>query len=817
MRKFISTVFVILIACTASSVAGSSTPTHHALVSVPLQTDSQLRQLYKLHLDVVPGEDRLEPYIIAQPRDLETLRQAGFTYSYIHADLEQFYADRARAEGHLDDMGGYKTFTEIVAALDTMHARYPNLTTEKYSIGTSVEGRTLWCLKISDNPTIDENEPEVLYNALIHAREPAAMEVVIYFMNYLLENYSTRPDIAELVNGRELFFIPCANPDGYEYNRINDPDGGGLWRKNRRNNGDGTYGIDLNRNWGLTWGLDDEGSSPFTSDETYRGTAAFSEPETAAFRDFINSRNFIGSLDYHTYSNIILFPWGTDYYQGTGLCVDDPEFRVIVDSMSAAIAAVNGSAYRTGPPWELLYNTNGGSFEWEYGDTTGHAKMYSISTEVGTSTDGFWPAPSRILPLCQENLPANIFYARYVGTLEQGMPRISISPAQLDVGIQIGDIVTRNLRISNTGERDLIYRVNFSSGTMATDTGGPDSYGYRWQDSDQNCGPSFHWLPVSDLGTSLTFGSTEGDAVRGPYLLGFPFSFYGIEYDRIWISANGWISFRDSVYTGYTNRALPSVSAPAACICAWWDDLKPQLAGTNVRYWSNGVDSAVVHFGNVRAGTSPNQGTYNFQILLTPDGEAKINYGEMGTIRLNSSTIAIQDHVRTRGLTVLSNAQGGIGNNIALRFSTGPRWISVSSAGGTIHAGDSDTLSLFIDGTQLCGEPTVNSLLIRSNDVTIPNYPVRVYVTTTLPETPAGLTVLDDNGYVVLRWNAALRAQAYLIERGYSADGPFELIGTSADTSYVDSTAGVEVMPLFYQVRSTTEAVSASFSLPATR
>ncbi len=182
-------------------------------------------------------------------------------------------------------MGGYYTYNEIVANLDSMYAQYPNLITQKYSIGSSQQSRTMWAVKISDNPNINENEPAVGFDALVHAREPQSMATLMYYMWYLLQNYGTNPEVTYLVNNREIYCVPCFNPDGYEYNRTTNPNGGGMWRKNRRNNGDGSYGVDLNRNFGYAWGYDNIGSSPTPSDETYRGPSAFSEPESQAIRN----------------------------------------------------------------------------------------------------------------------------------------------------------------------------------------------------------------------------------------------------------------------------------------------------------------------------------------------------------------------------------------------------------------------------------------------------------------------------------------------------------------------------------------------------
>ncbi len=183
-------------------------------------------------------------------------------------------------------MGGYYTLAEIEADLDEMFQLYPSLITQKFSIGTSIEGRTIWAVKISDNPNISENEPAVGFDALVHAREPQSMATQMYFMWYLLENYGTDPEATYLVNNREIYCVPCFNPDGYEYNRQTDPNGGGYWRKNRRDNGGGCYGIDLNRNFGYMWGYDNIGSSPDPCSETYQRCISFFRTGISGYQRF---------------------------------------------------------------------------------------------------------------------------------------------------------------------------------------------------------------------------------------------------------------------------------------------------------------------------------------------------------------------------------------------------------------------------------------------------------------------------------------------------------------------------------------------------
>lgn len=385
---------------------------HHSLVKVTPGSEARLQEFYRIasRLDVVPGETREEPYVVALPEDLLFLDRMGFPYTVIHEDIEQFYALRSGVTLETDSLGGYHTYHDIMMYMDSLVTiDTHNIIAPRWSVGLSGEGREIWVTKISDNPLVDEDEPEIFYNSLIHAREPAAMEAVLLMMRYLVINYGTDPAVTELVNSREMYFMPCVNPDGYEYNRMTNPSGGGQWRKNRVG-----VGVDLNRNFDAAWGLDNDGSTsyPTSGNYTYRGASAFSEPETQVYRDFVNSRQFACGIDYHTYSNLILYPWGTNYYDDDGLCADHNSYLMIADSMRRYIQQVNGVNYQTGTAWQLLYNVNGGSFDWEYGEQTLHWKMMNVTTEVGNSSDGFWPPQYRIYPLAAENLPANLFMAR---------------------------------------------------------------------------------------------------------------------------------------------------------------------------------------------------------------------------------------------------------------------------------------------------------------------------------------------------------------------------------------------------------------------
>jgi hypothetical protein len=425
------TVLIVLSLLTFGAAEGQ-----YMQVRLYLTTPAALLQAQRLKLDVTyvkPGE-----YIdiVSNPEELNRLRLLGFKTEVIHSDLEKFFASR------LDQtkvMGGYHTYNETVAVLDSIHAMHPDITTAKVNIGTTIEGRTIWAMKISDNPEVDEDKPEIFYNGLIHAREPIGIELLLYFMKYLTDNYSTNPEVKDLVDNRELWFVPIINPDGYVYNESQNPNGGGMWRGNRRLNWNGTYGVDLNRNFGYGWGNDDIGSSPNPGDETYRGTAAFSEPETQAIRDFINAHDFVIVVNYHSYSNLYIYPWGYELQYPE----DYPIFKEVTDSTSA----YNG--YLCGPDWTVLwYNTNGDAVDWEYGDWSGKNKIISLITEVGSLDDYFWPPTDRILPLCQENLGPNIYLAKKAGDLRDRPYRFfETQPNFIDTSLVSYDSLVLDLRV----------------------------------------------------------------------------------------------------------------------------------------------------------------------------------------------------------------------------------------------------------------------------------------------------------------------------------------------------------------------------------
>ncbi|MCF6365708.1 MAG: immune inhibitor A [Bacteroidales bacterium] len=395
---------------------------------VRIYTDIQgINKIQKLGIDLESLKGKPEKFIELEisENEIKKISENGFKYDIIIKDMSKFYRERysqsviknnnslkgvnyvTPINFNYGSMGGFLTLDEVYAELDEMTNLYPNLISAKYTIGNTQtnEGRNIYAIKISDNPNVNESEPEVLYTSLTHAREPAAMQALIWYMWYFLENYGTNDEITYLVDNLELYFIPVVNPDGYEYNYSTDPNGGGMWRKNKRDNNGGGFseyydGVDLNRNYGFKWGYDDIGSSPDQTSSTYRGASAFSEPETQIIRDFTNQHEFLLAHNHHTYSELIIIPYGYEEIHSP----DDNFLR------TSAYLMASENEYTVGQGWEILYTVNGDADDWMYGEQTSKPKIMAYTQETGQS---FWPSQSQIIPLCEESYLSNLYLARF--------------------------------------------------------------------------------------------------------------------------------------------------------------------------------------------------------------------------------------------------------------------------------------------------------------------------------------------------------------------------------------------------------------------
>lgn len=466
-----------------------------------LTNSAGLQQLAELGIGVDHGTIKQDTWFVSDfsAREIQQIRNAGFEVEILIVDVQQYYRNRnaqtagiaknAGCQGqpgggtyqapavpsnfNLGTMAGFYTYQEFLDEIDSMAAHYPSLITARTPISTyqTAGGRPIYFLRMSDNPETDEAEPEILYTALHHAREPNSLSELVFYMWYLLENYATNEEIAFLIDNTELYFVPMINPDGYVYNETTNPGGGGMWRKNRRNNGGGVYGVDLNRNYSYGWGTTGTSSIPLS--DTYCGTAAFSEPETQAIKWLCENRDFVFAFNAHTYGNDLLHPIGVTAAE---FAVDHDYFQAFTHHMTDhnGYGAIKSSD---------LYPASGDSDDYMYkSDLTVKPQIFALTPEIGP---GFWPASSQITGICQdmvfpnmtlahlahkyyvvkdfdastiETITGNFTHSAYRLGQEDGAVSVSITPLS---GIQsIGAAVSHDLAIMTTENGSISYMLD---------------------------------------------------------------------------------------------------------------------------------------------------------------------------------------------------------------------------------------------------------------------------------------------------------------------------------------------------------------------
>lgn len=314
---------------------------------------------------------------------------------------------------------GYHNYAEMSAFLDSVVADHPGIA-DKFSIGRSYQGRQIWALKISDNVASDEDEPEVLFMSLMHAREWLSLEETLRIIELLTGNYRANPDtpleqrVKKIVDGQEIWVIPMVNPDGAEYDIGNPDDGFRSWRKNRQPVADGAQpGIDLNRNFGFKWGCCG-GSTGKPGSLYYRGRAPWQGVETDLVRDFVMSRVVDGrqqiraAIDWHSFNEEIMWPFG--------YTTADMPVAMAADDLAAFKAVGREMARRNGyMPKQLsdLYVMDGGSIDWLYGDQ----RIFAFTIEVyplDNTPGGFHPPDDIIERETTRNDPTVLYFLEQV-------------------------------------------------------------------------------------------------------------------------------------------------------------------------------------------------------------------------------------------------------------------------------------------------------------------------------------------------------------------------------------------------------------------
>lgn len=286
----------------------------------------------------------------------------------------------------------YHNYEELEAALKAIAAGAPDLVS-MFSIGKSVHGLDLWALRLNTSAKGSKvgTKPAIVFMGTHHAREHLSTEVPLLLAKHLVDNRA-KEDIAALLETRDIYFLPMVNPDGVEYD-ISD-DRYHMHRKNMRSNSDGSTGVDLNRNYGFMWGTG--GSSANPRSDIYKGEKPFSEPETRAVKAFVEARPNINILlTYHSFSELILYPWGHKYDP-----IEDKPALAAYKAMAGAMSRMTGYTPKQSSG---LYIASGDTTDWSWGAL----KIFSFTFELTPKSmwsGGFYPGTGAIAKAFQNNI-----------------------------------------------------------------------------------------------------------------------------------------------------------------------------------------------------------------------------------------------------------------------------------------------------------------------------------------------------------------------------------------------------------------------------
>jgi hypothetical protein len=779
--------------------------------------------------------------------DADQLRARGFSVLWIRDTAQEYGRELWERTRHtrnpLDD---YHTNDEIATLFAGWQAAYPDYFHYE-AIGISAGGRTVWACKVSDNVSADEPEIEVKYIANMHGDEVVGKENCLRFIEELLTQRDTVPAYQELMSDFEMWFVPLMNPDG-------------LASVSRYN----ANGIDLNRDFpdrcddsvNTTAGREPETAAVMNWSAAHDFVLSANFHGGALVTNYPWDNNCSGGAVYAPTPEDSLFVWISRRY-----CEANPRMRVNTEFLYPDTGITNGADWYEvsggmqdwnyvwmgdrdltieldNTKWpnvsrlESLWQENRLAMRYyfleaKYGvrgvvtdSVTGlplraNVRLFSIpyltfssalhgeyyrALRPGTYSLTFSAPGHASKTFTNVTVPAGSYTVLNVPLVEVGSPDISVNPDS--VHAELSSCTHRDVpfAVINSGTAALVWSSGQEPYSQQTHYGNAVGGGWRWIDSDQPNGPVYQWKDISAIGTAVTFATNDENL--GPFDIGFTFPYYGQNFTTYRLSANGWISFT-SASNSWSNSDLPLGASPPNLLAAWWDDLSPERVGTQVRRWTNNVDSLVVSFVDVQSFSAG--GLYDFEFILLASGRFVFEYGDMGLNRLNSATIGWQDETLSKGEAVIYN-QDYIHNEMAIAFCPNPL-VELIPASGIVPAHSTENI---VARLHSCCLPFTaqGQFPIASNDPDTDTLWVRASMEIpTGPPAPANdLVVYKDDSGMRLSWSPTNLANGYLVYRMTSAQQEYsageQLTPTPiTETTYLDTTAlGLTERYFFYQV-----------------
>ncbi|OQA78150.1 MAG: Carboxypeptidase T precursor [bacterium ADurb.Bin243] len=397
------------------------------IVKIFVKDKFDVAKLANMGLDL-PEVKHKNKYVISviSETELKKVASLGYKYKVINPDADSVL--RATRAGTLSK---YHSFDQIEKILKDAEANNPAVC-KLHVIGKSFEGRPIYALNIG----LQAGKPAVLIMGLTHAREWISAEVPTALIEEILQKYPSDKAIKELVDNRSIWIVPVVNPDGLVHSQTKSK----MWRKNRRLNSDKSYGVDLNRNYGYQWGT--VGASTYPGADTYHGVKAFSEPCSAAIKELAEREKFRASVSFHSYSELVLYPFGYAY---EAIAKDDQ----LLAELAKGMAKLNGY---TAEKSSDLYPAMGDSDDWMYGAMGALA----FTIELGSQ---FVPNDNEVDKINADNVKSCLFIIEKAGTVHASNHPDFASKVQRAISSFVYYDVTRDVRAA-TSKTELINLLN---------------------------------------------------------------------------------------------------------------------------------------------------------------------------------------------------------------------------------------------------------------------------------------------------------------------------------------------------------------------
>ncbi len=389
--------------------------------------------------------------------------------------------------------GVYHSLAEIYGQFENIALLNPTIA-KLCTLGIrSWENNPILALKLSDNVNAEEaGEPEVLFMGCHHAREWPTLEIVSFIADTLARTYGINPEITSYLDNNQIWIVPCVNPDGfdYDYNYYQTYASYAWWRKNfRDNDSNGSFdenidGVDLNRNysgsldhsrdgeWGVVW-LD--AATHDNGYETYCGPYGLSEPELQAVKSLIDAHDFVASISWHTYSELVMWPWG---YNGTNKTEYDDLLIALGDSIAGRITLQSGGGTYTPQQSSILYPTTGDSDDWLYGYSM-YLRGRNLLPFTIEACEDFIPSAGALDQVVRENFHGAEYLIQQAGNIRSILKPMAMPPVNLSDDYTSGSDFNLMWRKSQSGAVPSKYAVRELSG-FSSITDGFETAGDLW-------------------------------------------------------------------------------------------------------------------------------------------------------------------------------------------------------------------------------------------------------------------------------------------------------------------------------------------------